>query len=115
MKTLAILVLGLAFLGCSTSSFSQELTVVPQHANGNSVQRAYIYHERDTQMFAFCQLMSLTEETKDIEATLMACVPMTVSTATAMTKVCIGVETPDGPYLTCNKDEMRKIIQEPQT
>lgn len=112
MKTLAVLVLGLAFLGCSTSSFSQEITIQPQHANGNTLERAFVYHQQDTDMMAFCQLAPVTEATKGIEGALVVCVPMTATTAAALTKFCIGISTQDGPFLECDERTIQRMIQE---
>ena len=112
MKTLAILVLGLAFLGCSTSSISQEITTQPQHANGNTLERAFLYHQEDTKMMAFCQTLSVTEATKDLPGVLVACVPMPESTVAALAKFCLGLETPDGPFLECDEKTIQAMTRD---
>ena len=112
MKTLAILVLGLAFLGCSTSSISQEITVNPQHANGNKLERAFVYHQKDTDMMAFCQITPVTEVTKDLPGALVVCLPMAAKTAASLTKFCIGLETPDGPFLECDEKTIQAMIRD---
>tara|TARA_R110000868_G_scaffold265685_1_gene524614 strand:+ start:598 stop:933 length:336 start_codon:yes stop_codon:yes gene_type:complete len=87
----------------SLGAISQEITVVPQHANGMRLTQAYLFANPKTQMLSFCQNTPYTAENKHITGNLVTCITLSEAAVEQAVELCLGSDTPEGPALLCGQ------------